>query len=62
MIEQRSHGGEPRFREEIVTQFEDIVYEVDGAAGIITINRPERYNAFRSKTVDELINAFQAAW
>lgn len=45
-----------------MTQFEDITYEVDGAAGIITINRPDRYNAFRSKTVDELINAFQAAW
>ena len=45
-----------------MTQFEDITYEVDGPAGIITINRPEVYNAFRSKTVDELINAFQAAW
>lgn len=43
-------------------QFEDITYEVDGAAGVITINRPERYNAFRAKTVDELIAAFNQAW
>jgi len=28
----------------------------------ITINRPERYNAFRSRTIDELIRAFKAAW
>jgi len=45
-----------------MSQFEDITYEVDGAAGVITINRPERYNAFRSKTVDELITAFNLAW
>ncbi|MBD0021380.1 1,4-dihydroxy-2-naphthoyl-CoA synthase [Gordonia pseudamarae] len=45
-----------------MTQFEDITYEVDGAAGLITINRPQRYNAFRAKTVDELISAFQQAW
>lgn len=42
--------------------FEDITYEVDGPAGVITLNRPERYNAFRAQTVDELIAAFQAAW
>ena len=45
-----------------MSQFEDITYEVDGAAGVITINRPERYNAFRAKTVDELIAAFNLAW
>lgn len=45
-----------------MNRFEDVTYEVDGAAGIITINRPERYNAFRAKTVDELIAAFQSAW
>jgi dihydroxynaphthoic acid synthetase len=42
--------------------YEDIQYEVDGPAAVITINRPERYNAFRAKTVDELIKAFRAAW
>ncbi len=45
-----------------MSQFEDITYEVDGAAGIITIDRPERYNAFRARTVDELIAAFASAW
>ena len=29
---------------------------------VITINRPERYNAFRGRTVEELIKAFRAAW
>ena len=42
--------------------YEDIRYEVDGPAAIVTINRPERYNAFRGKTVEELIAAFRAAW
>jgi naphthoate synthase len=42
--------------------YEDIRYEIDGPAAVITISRPERYNAFRAKTVDELINAFRAAW
>jgi naphthoate synthase len=32
------------------------------AVAVITINRPERYNAFRGRTVDELIAAFRAAW
>ncbi|HEX7660657.1 MAG TPA: enoyl-CoA hydratase-related protein [Pseudonocardiaceae bacterium] len=45
-----------------MSQFEDITYEVDGPAAIITINRPKRYNAFRARTVDELIAAFQSAW
>ncbi|MFL6056095.1 MAG: enoyl-CoA hydratase-related protein [Actinoallomurus sp.] len=42
--------------------YEDIRYELDGPAAIITINRPERYNAFRGKTVEELIKAFREAW
>lgn len=45
-----------------MTSYEDINYEVEESAAIITINRPERYNAFRAKTVDELIKAFRAAW
>src|ERR1700735_4735030 len=42
--------------------YEDIIYAIDGVAAIITINRPERYNAFRGQTVDELIHAMRAAW
>ena len=43
-------------------EFEDIRYEIDGPAAVVTIDRPERYNAFRGRTVDELIKAFRAAW
>jgi dihydroxynaphthoic acid synthetase len=43
-------------------KFEDILYQVDGPAAIVTINRPHRYNAFRGQTVEELIAAFRLAW
>src|SRR5215213_11220660 len=42
--------------------YEDILYEVDGTTAIVTINRPERYNAFRGRTVEELIIALRTAW
>lgn len=42
--------------------YEDIQYVVEESAAIITINRPDRYNAFRAKTVEELIKAFRLAW
>ncbi len=45
-----------------MTDYEDITYEIDGPAAVITINRPHRYNAFRGQTVEELIKAFRAAW
>lgn len=40
----------------------DTTYEVDRGLAWITINRPERYNAFRGRTIDELIACFKAAW
>ncbi|MFP6748175.1 MAG: enoyl-CoA hydratase-related protein [Alphaproteobacteria bacterium] len=41
--------------------FEDLIYtEKDGVA-TITINRPEKYNAFRNQTAEELITAFNLA-
>lgn len=40
----------------------DVLYEVDRGLAWITINRPERYNAFRGHTIDELIRCFKAAW
>lgn len=43
-------------------EFTDVVYEVDNGLAWITINRPERYNAFRARTVDELVLSFKLAW
>jgi dihydroxynaphthoic acid synthetase len=43
-------------------EFADILYAVDDGVAVITINRPERMNAFRGRTVDELITAFKTAW
>ncbi len=45
-----------------VSEFTDVAYEVDDGLAWITIDRPERFNAFRARTVDELIAAFKAAW
>ena len=42
-------------------EYEDIIYEkMDGIAKI-TINRPEKRNAFRPETTNELFNAFADA-
>ena len=46
----------------VATTFEDILYERRNSAAVITINRPQRYNAFRAQTVEELIKAFKMAW
>ncbi|HQF02527.1 MAG TPA: enoyl-CoA hydratase-related protein [Phycicoccus sp.] len=44
-------------------EFTDVTYVVEeDAYAIVTINRPERYNSFRGRTVDELIAAFKHAW
>jgi 2-ketocyclohexanecarboxyl-CoA hydrolase len=40
----------------------DVRYEVDQGLATITIDRPERMNAFRGRTVDELIACFKRAW
>ena len=41
--------------------FEDITYGVDAGRATITINRPDKLNAFRSQTVLELADAFEQA-
>ena len=44
-------------------EFTDVTYAVEeDAFAIITINRPERMNSFRGRTVDELLYAFKHAW
>lgn len=43
---------------ESIKQFEDIKFELFEGIAKVTINRPEVYNAFRPKTTDEIIEAF----
>src|SRR5438094_355733 len=40
----------------------DVRYEVEAGLAWITIDRPERMNAFRARTVDELIHCLKRAW
>src|ERR1051326_8349344 len=40
---------------------EDVLYEVDRGLAWITIDRPQRLNSFRGRTVDELLKAFKRA-
>ena len=41
--------------------FEDILYEVRNGVAWITINRPDKMNAFRGQTCDEIIKALNKA-
>src|SRR5688500_14025061 len=45
-----------------VDEFTDVLYDVAEEVAVITVNRPDRMNAFRGRTVDELITAFKTAW
>jgi len=45
-----------------LTELTDVAYEVDSGLAWVIINRPERFNAFRGRTVDEMIFCFKAAW
>ncbi|MDH4059697.1 MAG: 2-ketocyclohexanecarboxyl-CoA hydrolase [Aquincola sp.] len=43
--------------------YQDLIVQRRGSAEWVTINRPDRMNAFRGRTCDELIHALQrAAW
>lgn len=41
--------------------YQDILYAEENGVATITINRPQVMNAFRGRTAEELINAFQRA-
>lgn len=43
-------------------QYTDIRYEVADRVATITIDREKRLNAFRGRTIEELLHAFRAAW
>jgi naphthoate synthase len=43
-------------------ELQDVLYEVDQGLAWVTINRAERFNSFRGRTIDELIFCFKAAW
>lgn len=58
-VEEFRHVALPNF--EHVGEFDDIVYEVGEGIARITINRPERRNAFRPQTLFELSDAFERA-
>lgn len=46
-----------------MTEYTDIRYEARNGVAHLTINRPDKYNAFRGKTCDELIDALnRAGW
>jgi 2-ketocyclohexanecarboxyl-CoA hydrolase len=46
-----------------MTSYTDILFEAKAGVARITINRPEKYNAFRAQTCEELIDALhRAGW
>src|ERR1051326_2287751 len=45
-----------------IEELTDVTYTVGDAVATITINRPDRMNSFRGRTVDELIFCFKTAW
>src|SRR5207302_345323 len=45
-----------------VEELQDVRYEVEDGLAWVTIDRQERMNAFRARTVDELIACVKRAW
>jgi len=46
----------------MTNNYKDIFFEKDEGIATITINRPEVRNAFRPRTIDEMIDAFKNSW
>src|SRR3546814_8216272 len=42
--------------------YTDIRYEVEAPVATVTIDRPDRMNAFRGRTIEELLHACKRAW
>jgi len=47
--------------DDTMDEYRDILFEVRDGVARITINRPEKYNAFTPQTCEELIDAFRRA-
>ena len=46
-----------------MTEYTDILYTVERGVATIAINRPDKLNAFRGRTVEDMVHAFnRAAW
>jgi naphthoate synthase len=45
-----------------MVELTDVRYEVERGLAWVTIDRPDRMNAFRARTVDELIRCLKRAW
>jgi 2-ketocyclohexanecarboxyl-CoA hydrolase len=45
-----------------MAELTDVRYEIEDGLAWITIDRPDRMNSFRARTVDELIGCLKAAW
>src|SRR5690349_12253299 len=56
----RSRAPDPK--ETPMNELEDVRYEVENGLAWITIDRPERMNSFRARTIDELIACVKRAW
>jgi dihydroxynaphthoic acid synthetase len=46
---------------ELQVNYSEILYDVDRNVATITINRPDKYNAVRTETLEELADAFRRA-
>src|SRR2546430_13366548 len=45
-----------------MVSFDDIIYTKQDGVATISINRPWVLNAFRPRTIDEMLEAFDDAW
>ena len=61
MTDTRKTAANDRPAWKTVREYQDIRYETDGGLAKITICRPQVHNAFRPKTLFELIDAFSRA-
>jgi 2-(1,2-epoxy-1,2-dihydrophenyl)acetyl-CoA isomerase len=45
----------------LIVDYQNILYEVDGGVATITLNRPDKLNAYTTEMGDEVVEAFAAA-